>query len=340
MTRLRIAILGCGKVTEALHLPVATEHRDTEVALLVDTNVARARELAAEWDVPRVSSDVHDAFDGIDAAIVALPNHLHAPVSVDLLEQGIHVLVEKPMALRVSDCDDMIAASTRGRATLAVGLVRRHYASSRFVKDAIEDGMLGSVSHVEMREGGVFGWKVASDFMFRKEAGGGVLADIGIHTLDLLLWWFGEVETVSYRDDAHGGVEADCELHLGLACGAVAEVQLSRLRRMRNTYRIVGSRGTLTIGNGSDPTVMLETTSGTRTLMGHVAGGARRDASLAAVFARQLGDFVRSIETRATPLVDGVEGARAVRLIESCRAVREPLTHRWSVDRVVPEARG
>jgi len=55
-------------------------------------------------------------------------------------------------------------------------------------------------------------WKVASDFMFRKEAGGGVLADTGAHLLDLLLWWLGDYESVEYCDDAVGGVEADCEL--------------------------------------------------------------------------------------------------------------------------------
>jgi predicted dehydrogenase len=199
------------------------------------------------------------------------------------------------------------------------------------VKEILDAGVLGRITHVDMREGGVFGWKVASDFMFRRESGGGVLADIGIHTLDLLLWWLGDATDVAYRDDARGGVEADCELRLELASGASAVVELSRLRRMRNSYVVTGERGTLEIGIGVDPEIRIGTGSDVFSLQGNALRAGRRDGSLHAVFERQLADFVQAIESNAPPFVPGTEGARAVRLIEACRRVRELLVHPWSV---------
>ena len=71
----------------------------------------------------------------------------------------------------------------------------------------------------------MYSWPVASDFMFRKDAGGGVLADTGAHVLDTVLWWLGDWDKVEYHDDAHGGVEADCLLKLTMKSGAVGTVE-------------------------------------------------------------------------------------------------------------------
>src|SRR6266536_3703994 len=98
--------------------------------------------------------------------------------------------------------------------------------------------------------GFVYNWPVASGFFFSKEqAGGGVLVDTGSHMLDLLLWWLGDViDVVEYRDDSLGGVEAECWLSLVLQTptGPVqGNIILSRLRKLRNTARIVGERFTI-----------------------------------------------------------------------------------------------
>ena len=169
---LKIAVVGCGAVTELRHLPALMRRNDVQIAALVDSNQTRAQKLADDFSVPRVLPNHRGLLDlEIDAAIVAVPNHLHAPVSVDLLRAGIHLLVEKPMALSMAECDTMIEASAAGKAVLAVGFVRRFLHAARFVKWAMDDGFLGRILSFDVRDGYVFAWPMASDFFFRKGEG-------------------------------------------------------------------------------------------------------------------------------------------------------------------------
>src|SRR5579872_287973 len=224
--KLRVAVVGCGAVAQIHHLPAILASREVEPAVLVDADARRARSLAERSGLGKtveVMTDYHALAGKVDAAVVALPNHLHAPVSVELLRQGISVLVEKPMAINVRECDEMIAAAAAGRATLAVGLDFRFFDSSLLVRNLLRDGLLGAIRGFDLRQGVIPRWPFATDFLLRKEtAGGGVLADFGVHVLDLLLWWLGDWTAVDYRDDAVGGVESDCEMELTLGSGPSA----------------------------------------------------------------------------------------------------------------------
>jgi len=332
MGKLRLAIIGCGAMAETVHLPVSASSGQVDVTVLVDKSLARARQLARKYDVPAVADDYREIFSKADAAIVALPHHLHAPVTTELLRQGIHVLVEKPMALKTSDCDDMIETANKTGAVLAVGLIRRFCESSQFVKQVLESGLLGDIISFDLREGVVFQWPVVSDFMFRRETGGGVLADIGVHALDMLLWWLGGYESVEYYDDAMGGVEADCEIHLRLQNGATGVVELSRTRNLRNTCILYGERGVLEAGTnltGFDPFVCLKAKHGDVVLSGRAMRDGLTEITLLDVFRRQLDDFVDAIVNHREPLVPGQEGRRSVELIEACYTSRQALKHPW-----------
>src|SRR5690606_29454270 len=91
----RLAIIGCGTVAERYHQPVLSLRSDIEVALLVDKNPARTERLAQGFPQAERAQDLRAvAACGIDAAIVAVPHHLHAPVAIELMEAGVSVLVE------------------------------------------------------------------------------------------------------------------------------------------------------------------------------------------------------------------------------------------------------
>jgi predicted dehydrogenase len=329
MTDLRLALIGCGKVTERLHLPVAASVPGVAVRALVDRDLPRARALAESFRVPETFDHAAELIGRVDAVIVAVPHHLHVEIALEMLRNGIHVLVEKPMALDTAGCDALIAAALASGATLAVGLVRRFYTPARFVREILQDGVIGAVTGFDVREGAIFNWQVATDATFRKDMGGGVLFDIGTHVLDLLLWWLGEPNDVQYADDAMGGVEADCEIRLTLG-GAAGIVELSRTRVLRNTMRIVGERGALEIGPGFDPEVRLSLGRQSRRLIGRVeVPGRPRLARLEDVFVSQLEDFTRAVRDGITPFIPGREGRRSVALIEACRKVRQPLEFPW-----------
>lgn len=323
----RIAVIGCGAVTELRHLPTLAA-LGIKPALLIDTNLQRARDLAAGFGVSGVSDD-YGAAVKVDAAIVALPHYLHARVSVDLLRSGVHVLVEKPMALSGAECNEMIMAATVGRAILAVGLMRRFLHGVRWTKATLASGLLGAIRSFDVREGSVLKWPMTSGSVLQKQsAGGGVLVDTGAHTLDLLLWWLGDVVACEYYDDSYGGVETDCRLILKMASGAEGTVELSRARNLRGTAVLRGERGMVEIGLTtnrvmSDQKAVLEYSNGCG------KGHELPSQTFHDLFRLQLRDWLRAIETGDSPRVSGVEGARGIVLIEACYQQRHLLELPW-----------
>lgn len=328
-----LALVGCGAVVEQCHLPALLSRKDCRITALVDSNRKRAEQLAARYKVPHALADYRDLADlGVDAAIVALPNHLHAPATVDLLKRGVHVLVEKPMALSVADCDAMIEAAAEKQMALAIGLMRRFYRSGQFARSLIHNQTLGRVISFDVREGRVFNWPLTSDFFFRREAaGGGVLIDTGVHTLDQVLWWLGDARSFEYFDDSFGGVEADCELHLELKSGVRGVVELSRTRKLRNTAIIRCERGELEIALSGNQTAV-RFREGTLQVAGRAvpreqpidAAEVRGD-----VIAAEQEDFLEAIRQRRPPVVSGIEGRRSVALIEACYRHKQALRVPW-----------
>src|ERR1700730_15741819 len=129
MQKTRLAVIGCGAVARISHLPAIRDSEFGTAEALVDLNLSRAKELAQKYDVRISAEDYRDIVDKVDGAIVALPNHLHAPVATDLLRRGIHTLVEKPMALSCHECDQMLQAARSSGAVLAIGLEFRFFDS-------------------------------------------------------------------------------------------------------------------------------------------------------------------------------------------------------------------
>ena len=109
---LNIAIIGCGAIAERQHLPLLAQRSDCRITALVDRNEQRTRALAASFGVAQAFTDVESLKQvQVDAAVVALPSALHGPVGTKLLDRGIHVLMEKPLAISASDCDMLLGRS-------------------------------------------------------------------------------------------------------------------------------------------------------------------------------------------------------------------------------------
>ena len=102
----RVAMVGCGAIAELGHLPGAALAPDIEVTVLIDRDEPRARALAETFGIAHVETDIARAADHADAAIVALPPHLHRPAAETLFAAGLHVLMESrspprlPIAMR------------------------------------------------------------------------------------------------------------------------------------------------------------------------------------------------------------------------------------------------
>lgn len=324
----RIGIVGCGAVTEIGHLP-ALERLSINATALFDPDEERAHELANRHGVKITAADYAHHMDDIDAAIVAVPHALHLPIAGDLLRHGKHVLLEKPLAVNTEECDELIEHAHDGDATLAVGMIRRFDVVARWTRDLIRSGMLGEIISFDIRDGMAYSWPVKTDTLFRRDsAGGGVLIDTGAHTLDRVLWTFGDVESVAYRDDAMGGIEADCLIELAMASGARGTVELSRTRNLRNTAIVVGQEGRIEFGLydimvDAEPDELLDFTSGE--LRGRWLPGQR----FADLFVPQLEDWLSSIEHGSRPMAPADEVRPSIELIERCYENRRPMNLPW-----------
>jgi predicted dehydrogenase len=203
--KLRCAVLGAGAIgLDHLH-SLSAFPRAAAVAI-AETNPRRSREACDRFKIPRSYSDYHELLDqpDIDAVTIALPNHLHAEAALAALKARKHVLLEKPMTTRAQDAAKLVETARRMRCTLMVAQNFRFNRHTQAARQFIDRGDLGEVYHARafwLRRSGIP--RIGSWFTQRKLAGGGCLADIGVHVLDAALHLMKEFDVVSVSAHAH-----------------------------------------------------------------------------------------------------------------------------------------
>ncbi|WP_297834805.1 Gfo/Idh/MocA family oxidoreductase [Thermomonas sp.] len=312
---LRLAIVGCGLMTQQTHMPAAARSKALEVTALVDPDLGRAQALAAEYAVARVGRSLADVAQAVDAVLVVTPPHVRLAVVAEAFAHGLHVLSEKPLANTVAECEALQELADRNPALVAAGAhVYRFWPARRWVHDGLRDGSLGRPLRAFVSQGNPYSWKSASGYSVLKElVPGGVLINAGIHPLDSLLWWFGDAESVEYADDAVGGLESNVDLRLGFPGGVRAHLRMSRTSRFRHVIEIETTTCRLELPTYSRHRIDVVGGDSRQT---RVIGEDSEDALAPAI--AQLEDFARAVETGSTPAVGFREATRAVRLVEAC----------------------
>jgi len=337
----RIGVIGCGAAVQHLYLPAIARLSEAKAIWIVDVQLDQATVLAQEYGIPNVTDDYTRVVD-VDAVLIATPHHLHAPMSEFFLTQGIHVLCEKPLAIRVADAERLVATAKERNLILAVGVFRRYYPVSALFRRAIEADWLGPVERIDVEEGWPYDWDLQSRFMMERDrAGGGVLIDTGSHTLDRLLWWFGSPEAVleSCFDNSYGGVETDCELRFSVPWRGrqiPIRVELSRTRTLRNTFQVFTSFGMVESPVNvpdkawfSDRRLSSPTHSGSPIMLdiGNKSGGSNKQVQ--SYFEDQISDFCVAIRTGKEPLNAAQSVIPLVHLIEMCYLDRQAMPEPW-----------
>jgi len=331
--RLRLGIIGCGAIAEGAHLPAALTSPRAELTVLTDTSEPRLRHLQSEFGLgPITRLDYRDTFDLVDAVILALPNNLHAPVAIEFLSRGIHVLCEKPLASTLEECERMCRAADAGHAVLAVGYVTRFFPSTELTKGLIHSGFLGSLQSFDYEFGTAGGWVTSSGYnLSRATSGGGVLMVSGSHFIDRMLYIFGRAELIDYRDDSHGGVEANCFARFQaevLGQAVPGQVILSKTHRLANRLRVIGDTGTLEVREGQARSVHFSPAHGK--FQEEIFPAGMSAAEEPDYFSVQLDDFLRAIQTHSLPRIDGAQGTLSVALMEQCYRIASRLDEPWN----------
>jgi oxidoreductase len=266
MSPVRVAVVGLGWAGRSIWLPRLRAHPAFEVTALVEPEPARRAGVAADG-IPVHASTAALRPDAADLAVVAVPNHLHAPVAGEVLAAGVPVFLEKPLCLSQSEVDGLAAAESAG-AVLLGGSAARYRADVAALRELT--GSLGEIRHAE------FSWRRARGvptgagwFVSQRLAGGGALVDLGWHLLDVARFLLGPLTfeqiagTVSadfvhgrsfraaWRNEAAAGEVGDVEdtAHGFLVSGAGTSVTLraswaSHEALDRTVFRLEGSEGT------------------------------------------------------------------------------------------------
>ena len=289
---MRIGIIGAGAVAP-LHARAAGLLPDVQMTAVCDVQPAAAAAVA-ETIGATVFTDYRDLLVSgtTDAVIVNTPHSLHREMAVAAAEAGQHVLVEKPMAISLDDCDAMADAAERAGVAMRVGHIQHYLPEKTALAQAISRGAIDAVRLVhdyrttDYRPGSRSPW-----FLRRELAGGGAMMNIGAHCLDRVVWLGGSpAATVSAHVLSRFGVavETDATVTLRLTKGAEATVTVvSDAPRPTDEVTVVGDEGILV----SNPRIGALLRHDGVTEMLHEASS----DDIPEAFRRQLADFARAV---------------------------------------------
>ena len=192
---IRVALAGAGYIA-AIHAQAAKAQKDVELVAVVEKFPEMSKPFAKKFGIPRRHETVEDLLKagGAEALVIGTPNFLHAPQAIAALMAGVHVLVEKPMAMNVKEAEKMVEAAQSSGARLLVAHCWRFDQEVLWLKSQI--GELGQI--IRTKGYGVHvNWGPSGWFTQKELAGGGALADMGIHALDTARFLLGDPRPVS-----------------------------------------------------------------------------------------------------------------------------------------------
>lgn len=192
---MRIAVSGAGYIID-IHAKAAKAQQDVELVAVVEKFPDKASLLAKKFRIKNQYETIEQmlATGGIDALVIGTPNFLHAPQAIAALKAGVHVMVEKPMAMNVREAEAMLEASAKSGSKLMVAHCWRFDEDVLWLK--AQSQKLGKL--IRTKGYGVHtNWGPAGWFTKKELAGGGALADMGIHALDTARFLLGDPKPVS-----------------------------------------------------------------------------------------------------------------------------------------------
>lgn len=323
MKQTKIAIYGCGTIAE-VHAKAISEIPEAELFAVCDLNT-KAAEAFAERHGTRTFADLDEMLlcDEVDAVSICTPNGTHAPLATRALLSGKHVILEKPMAISVVECDTIIdAARKSGRKITVISQMRTSPDVLR-AKEIIDSGALGKIilSELNMRYFRPAEYFKGSWRGTKKMDGGGALMNQGVHGVDLLSYLMGEAKCVNsiVRTLFHDiEVEDAAVASVEFECGALGVITASTATHpgFDREIKIYGTRGALELRE--DKLVRLITDGKEHPCEKFVSvGGAKSNLLLDfAGHKRQISSFLSAIRGEDVTYVNEHDGRRAVSLIE------------------------
>ena len=200
MEKTRISIVGLGGISQIAHLPILSKMNEIEIEAVCDIEKSKSKFIASKYDIKNYYTDFDRMIEETqsDCLIVATPTSRHKEHSLKALEKGMHLLVEKPLAVNFKEASEIVNAAKKAGKKVMVGMNNRFRPDIMMQESFIKAKELGEVFYVKAgflkKRSTEETWSIKKEF-----SGGGVFMDLGVVLLDLTLWLlkFPKIKSVS-----------------------------------------------------------------------------------------------------------------------------------------------
>lgn len=255
--RVKFAVVGLGNIGSR-HMSVLEAYPQAEIVACCDIEPEKCAKYSALYGSIPAFRDYAELLQQTEADVINIctPHGLHAPMAIAAANAGTHILVEKPMALTMSDVEAMIAAAHQNRVRLMVVRQNRYNVPIALVKKTLDAGKLGHIfmTHCNVMWNRHQGYYRDSNWRGRKDLEGGALYTQVSHFIDLMIWWFGDVinATAQIATRNHDIEIEDCgTAELQFASGVMGTLLWTTCVYNKNyegSITIIGEKGTIKIG--------------------------------------------------------------------------------------------
>ncbi len=324
---IRIGVIGLGQIAVRAHLPGYAKASGCQLTAVYSAREAHAKQVAAQFGIPYIYKDWNKLLesDHVDAVSICTPNSTHMPIALKALQEGKHVLVEKPIAVTSSEAKTLISAAKKYKRVLMVHHNMRFDPAVRTAEKLLRKNTIGDVFAFKssLTHLGPLAWSPKANWFFnRKLAGGGALMDLGPHVFDSLSFLLGDqalmvgaVATLGKAMSRGKGLpvaqgEVHCACLLRFKKGAVGTVNVGWVdTAYQNRFYFFGTKGTLSLNLAKGDPITLEF----RNQEGKIRPSLDKDSFYPSIYEH----FIDCIQRGKTPWASGEEGLRTLELIEA-----------------------
>ena len=332
--KFRVGIIGCGLISQS-HMEGYKLIPEAEVVAACDIKQEYLDRMHKEWGIPEKSLYKDwkemirkEKLDGVD---ICTPNGIHCAPAIDACNAGLHVMVEKPMAMNVAECKKMAAAAKKNNVKLAVGFQQRYHENVAFLTKARDAGKFGDIMFVKvqaLRRKGIPNWGV---FGQKELQGGGPMIDIGVHMIEVAHYFMGQPKPVAVSGNIWtylGNKKSDVvsmwpdwdyknytveDLAIGqirFENGAIMQIESSfvaHIEKDLHTFSFMGTKG----GGNFRPAKIFTDQDGS---MVNIEPGFLPESEWNQMFAIKLKNWIYSV-TKGTPLLADAEEGMTIQKI-------------------------
>ena len=325
--RVRVAVVGCGFIGN-YHGKAVQHCADAELVAAADVNAVALGDYAEKLGVARTTTNPESLADDpdVDAVAIGVPNAYHLPLALRFLEAGKHVLLEKPMAMNAAEGERIRAAAKEHDRRLLIGHMWRFDPEARFLRRAVKDGLLGKI--IKTKGYGIHKlWGPAGWFTQKELAGGGALADMGVHAIDTVRYLLGDPQPtkVYARIGTHYGnydVDDSGIIVITWDTGTTSIIESGwwqpHMDGEEGATRLFGTRG---YGSIFPTELRLEMAGLPGLFQPEVPE--REDHCAQFVYDGQMAHFVSCVRRGATPVPGGDEGLAVMKIVDAAYASAE-----------------